>query len=162
MQHVFQAATLHDLKPISAVRWLDPVAALYPKFLFESVDDSLLEPARQRLVKLYGADAIVKLKSPAPECFTLDALHVRPQAQGNCAVILCPGANGYYEDSFTFTFVQVLMQRCRRFLVVLITPLSGLTISCAVGPTARRRRAHHSRKLRRHLSQACIHFLIGS
>jgi hypothetical protein len=127
MQHVFQATAPHDLKPISAVdRWLDPVAALYPKFLFESVDETtVLEPARQRLVKLYGADAIVKLKSPAPECFILDALHVRPQAQGplrqNCAVILCPGANGYYEDSFTFTFVQVLMQRCRSFFVVLIT-----------------------------------------
>lgn len=109
---MFQAATLHALKPVSRDRWLDPVAALYPKFLFEDVDDStVLQPARQQLIELYGTDAIIKLRTPAPECFALDALHVRPgPVQGpnlhNHAVILCPGANGYYEDSFTFMFVQ--------------------------------------------------------
>jgi hypothetical protein len=114
MQPVFQAATLHALKPVSRDRWLDPVAALYPKFLFEDVDDStVLQPARQQLIELYGTDAIIKLRTPAPECFALDALHVRPgPVQGpnlhNHAVILCPGANGYYEDSFTFMFVQVI------------------------------------------------------
>jgi hypothetical protein len=112
MQHPFQAATAHPLKPVSSLDlWLDPVAALYPKFLFEALDDrTVLQPARQRLLEAYGANAIVRMKTPAPERFSLDALHIMPlqvsQVQ-NCAVILCPGANGYYEDSFTSQFAQV-------------------------------------------------------
>ncbi len=119
----FQATTLRTLKPVSSLDlWLDPVAALYPKFLFEALDDStVLAPARQRLIELFGPEAIVRLRSPAPECFCLDALHVRPnQVQGpqSRAVILCPGANGYYEDSFSSTFIQVLLRHCCICLLV--------------------------------------------
>ncbi len=109
---MFEAVTTYPLKPVSS--WdvlLDPVAALFPRFLFENLDDAaVLAPARQRIVETYGVDAIVKMTSPAPERFCLDALHVRPrlELQGpGRAVILCPGANGYYEDSFTSVFVQV-------------------------------------------------------
>ena len=66
---------------------------------------------RQRLVEAFGSNAIVKMKTPEPEKFCLDALHARPQQESagknSRAVVLCPGANGYYEDSFTSTLVQV-------------------------------------------------------
>ena len=113
MQEVFQATTSHLLKPVSSTLslWLDQVAALFPKFLFEALDDAtVLAPARQRLVETHGAESIVRMKIPAPENFCLDALHVRPlrKEQGHDrAVVLCAGANGFYEDSFTAVFVQV-------------------------------------------------------
>jgi len=119
MQQVFQATTERPLQPISALGlWFDPVAALYPKFLFEALDDAtVLAPARHRLMQAHGDEAIVRMKSPAPEGFCLDALHVRPLGQGGeeqaRAVVLCPGANGYYEDSFTVAFVQVLLRPLR-------------------------------------------------
>jgi hypothetical protein len=120
MQEVFHAVTSHPWSPVSNLsNWLDPIAALYPKFLYESLDeDTVLAPARQRLVAAYGAAAIVKMKTPPPENFCLDALHVCPMQEGmpgnDRAIVLCPGANGYYEDSFTSAFVQVCCQRCAR------------------------------------------------
>ncbi len=123
MQQVFQATTAQPLQPVSALGlWLDPVAALYPKFLFEALDEAtVLAPARLRLMQAHGENAIVRMKSPAPEGFCLDALHVRPLGQGGeeqaRAVVLCPGANGYYEDSFTAAFVQVMLRPPLRAIV---------------------------------------------
>jgi hypothetical protein len=113
MQRVFQAATSYPLRPVSSFTLrLDPIASLYPKFLYEGLDENtVLAPARLRLVNAYGTNAIVKMKTPEPEKFCLDALHVRPEQEGapenGRAVVVCPGANGYYEDSFTSTLVQV-------------------------------------------------------
>ena len=83
---------------------------------FNHVPSFISTIIRQRLVEAFGSNAIVKMKTPEPEKFCLDALHVRPQQESagkesagknSRAVVLCPGANGYYEDSFTSTLVQV-------------------------------------------------------
>jgi hypothetical protein len=113
MQDVFQATITQDcptsLKPVSSLNlWLDPGAAAYSVALFWDWVD--LQPKRQQLIDKYGPNAIVKMKTPAPEHYILDALHIRPLegSRGHDrAVILCAGANGHYEDDFTSKFVQV-------------------------------------------------------
>ncbi len=121
MQQVFQAVTSRPLSPVPTLNaWLDPIASLYPKFLYEALDEiTVLAPARQRLVEAFGSNAIVKMKTPEPEKFCLDALHARPQQESagknSRAVVLCPGANGYYEDSFTTTLVQVRAVKAIRY-----------------------------------------------
>ena len=52
MQQVFQAATSRPLSPVSTLNaWLDPIASLYPKFLYEALDEAtVLAPARQVII----------------------------------------------------------------------------------------------------------------
>ena len=52
MQQVFQAATSRPLSPVPTLNaWLDPIASLYPKFLYEALDDAtVLAPARQVII----------------------------------------------------------------------------------------------------------------
>ena len=112
MQDVFRAksATLPTIfEPRLILESLPPSrgSAVSPVALFEAWDDlSILQPARQKLFDEYWSNAIVKMKTPAPEHHILDALHIRPLegSRGpDRAVIRCAGANGHYEDDFTST-----------------------------------------------------------
>ena len=64
MQQVFQAVTSRPLSPVPTLNaWLDPIASLYPKFLYEALDEAtVLAPARQRLVEAPSSKR--KLRNP--------------------------------------------------------------------------------------------------